>query len=240
MQTCNDAGFELAFSDNLTTIEESAFLGNKLNRVTFGTGIESIASWAFAENSSLNRVMFRGSPPVSIDPGGNEGASLGNAEGLVVLFPRELAKHYLADDIDPNRWQSYAASPSELRVNFNSHGSTAIPGEHIEYGRLLSLPQQPTKRGAVFIGWFRDPQLTMKFDAATPLTTDLTLHAGWKSITAPATGVGKDSAPSAHDGLARTGDVRNGITAFAIGAVVLLAAGAACVTRDRQRTRLRR
>ena len=231
---------ELAFSDSLTTIEDSAFLGNKLNRVTFGTRIESIGPWTFGDNPSLNRVIFQGPPPAFIDPADSEGASLGTADGLVVLFPREFTELYLAYDRSTNHWQAYAASPSVLRVNYDTHGSGAIPSEDVEYGRLIGLPKSPKKHGAVFTGWFSDAQLTAKFDPAQPITADLTLHAGWKSVATPANGSDANGAQDTHNGLARTGGDPQSLPAIAIGAAALLAAGALFVTRDRLRAKVRR
>lgn len=227
---------ELSFSDSLSTIEDSAFLGNKLNKVTFGTGIHTIGPWAFAENMSLSQVEFTGAPPASISPGGDEEASLGEAGDLVVLFPRELTDLYTGAQ-RTTEWHGYRASPSVLWVSYETHGSKAIPREYVKYGRLMSLPRQPAKHGAIFTGWFSDAQLTTAVDPTQPITGDLTIHAGWKNVSAAASGTAQSGAQSNQSGLARTGTDQQPIAVVAVAAGLLLSAVTIVLARARRRSK---
>ncbi|WP_167434087.1 InlB B-repeat-containing protein [Paenibacillus silvae] len=65
-------------------------------------------------------------------------------------------------------------------VNFNSNGGTEdVSSLTVEYGGLVNTPDEPTKEGYVFGGWYSDSDLTNLYDFAAPVTGDLTLHANW-------------------------------------------------------------
>lgn len=65
-----------------------------------------------------------------------------------------------------------ADGPTEVRLD---HGST------------LPVPDDPTRDGYEFIGWFTDELLSIEYDFSAPVTGDLTLHAGWEALPAPET-----------------------------------------------------
>ena len=47
-------------------------------------------------------------------------------------------------------------------------------------GESWSLPQNPTRAGYVFKGWYSDVNCTVAYTAASPLSADLTLFAKWE------------------------------------------------------------
>ena len=51
------------------------------------------------------------------------------------------------------------------------------------YGELLSLPEEPTREGYSFEGWFIDHACDDAWDIETDtIETDITLYAGWEKI----------------------------------------------------------
>lgn len=194
---------ELSFGDRLESIDDSAFAANKLSRVTFGTGIQHIAPWAFAENPNLTRVVFTAAPPATLSPGGDEAASLGDADGLVVLYPRAFGETKTSAGFSTPSWQGYTAAPSMLRVSYLTHGGTAIPSEEVAYDSLLSLPAQPAKHGFLFSGWFNEAELHSAFDQRVSVTADITIHAGWRAF--PPNGASATAGHGGKGSLASTG-----------------------------------
>ena len=68
-------------------------------------------------------------------------------------------------------------------VTFNSNGGSEVTSQTIAYGGTAEMPQNPTKGGYTFGGWYRDAELTEAFDFSTPLTRGITLYAKWNLIT---------------------------------------------------------
>ncbi|GHT15712.1 hypothetical protein AGMMS4956_16300 [Bacteroidia bacterium] len=67
-------------------------------------------------------------------------------------------------------------------VNFNSQGGSAVTHQEIEKGSGGSavLPEPyPTKENASFGGWYTDETFTQRFDFATAVNRNYTLHARW-------------------------------------------------------------
>ncbi|PAD30381.1 hypothetical protein CHH60_16460 [Paenibacillus sp. 7523-1] len=71
-------------------------------------------------------------------------------------------------------------SINSYTVNFDSNGGTAVDDQSIQYNELVAAPDDPTKDGHTFAGWFTDSSLSQAFDFDnTPVTGDITLYAKW-------------------------------------------------------------
>jgi len=64
-------------------------------------------------------------------------------------------------------------------VTFETDGGTVISEQPLTEGARVVRPQDPTKTGHVFIGWYEDAELTKEFSFATPITKNTTLYARW-------------------------------------------------------------
>ncbi|MFK0525059.1 InlB B-repeat-containing protein [Paenibacillus illinoisensis] len=65
-------------------------------------------------------------------------------------------------------------------IHFDSYGGSEVPEQNVNYGDKTNEPDDPTKDGHTFAGWFTDSSLSQTFDFDnTPVTTDLTLYAKW-------------------------------------------------------------
>ena len=68
-----------------------------------------------------------------------------------------------------------------VTVTFDSQGGSAVTTQKITAGSLLTQPEQPTRSGYRFTGWYQDAACTVAWNFADmPVTSDLTLYAGWK------------------------------------------------------------
>lgn len=64
-------------------------------------------------------------------------------------------------------------------VTFNSNGGTAIAQQEIIEGQTATKPEDPTKEGYKFGGWYTDETLTNAFSFSSAITQDTTLYAKW-------------------------------------------------------------
>ena len=68
-------------------------------------------------------------------------------------------------------------------VTFDSKGGTDVPSQNRMYGELLEVPEEPSREGYVFTGWFTDSGCENYWDTETmTVETDLVLYAGWDKI----------------------------------------------------------
>lgn len=66
-------------------------------------------------------------------------------------------------------------------VQFNSNGGSAVSNIYdVRYGTTIELPDNPTKTGYWFRGWYTDQTLTTKFDPSTLIYRNTTLYAKWE------------------------------------------------------------
>lgn len=64
-------------------------------------------------------------------------------------------------------------------VTFNTNGGTDVDAQDVAYKGLATVPEEPTKVGHVFAGWYADEAFTTEFDFTTPITADTTVYAKW-------------------------------------------------------------
>ena len=69
-------------------------------------------------------------------------------------------------------------------VSFNSQGGSSVPNQTVNDQKTANKPvPDPTRPGYTFTGWYTDVTLTQPFDFSTPITSDMTLYAGWRILT---------------------------------------------------------
>ena len=68
-----------------------------------------------------------------------------------------------------------------LTVTFDTQEGSAVDDQHIAFGEPASRPADPMRIGAVFTGWYTDADCGAEalYDFGTPVTSKLTLYAGW-------------------------------------------------------------
>lgn len=66
------------------------------------------------------------------------------------------------------------------KVTFDSKGGSTVDPVYVEEGQLLEKPDNPTKSGNEFLGWYLDD---VEYDFSTPVTGPLKLVAKWKDAT---------------------------------------------------------
>lgn len=66
-------------------------------------------------------------------------------------------------------------------VTFDSRGGTDVAPITVESQTPLELPDDPTREGYVFDGWYLDPSYDIPWNEEYTLEDDITLYAGWKA-----------------------------------------------------------
>ncbi|XID93408.1 InlB B-repeat-containing protein [Paenibacillaceae bacterium WGS1546] len=71
-------------------------------------------------------------------------------------------------------------SINSYTVGFNSNGGSDVDSQTVVYGQWAAEPEEPTKTGFTFMGWYADEELQTPFRFETPIgAADMTLHALW-------------------------------------------------------------
>lgn len=68
-------------------------------------------------------------------------------------------------------------------VKFDYGPNEELKYVRYEYGSLIDIPEEPTKDGYIFVGWFSEKNGEIWNFATDKLTTDVTLKARWQRIT---------------------------------------------------------
>ena len=65
-------------------------------------------------------------------------------------------------------------------ITFDSKGGTDVAPQNQMYGELLEVPEDPTREGYEFSGWYLEPSCDELWEEDTDIIEcDLTLYAGW-------------------------------------------------------------
>ena len=64
-------------------------------------------------------------------------------------------------------------------VKFNSDGGSTVNEQKVEYGKKVTTPNNPTKSGYKFLGWYLNDK---KYDFNEKITKDISLTAKWEKV----------------------------------------------------------
>ena len=66
-------------------------------------------------------------------------------------------------------------------ITFDSKGGTDVVPQNQMYGELLEVPEDPTREGYIFTGWYTEYSCEEVWDEAEDIVdSDITLYAGWE------------------------------------------------------------
>ena len=69
---------------------------------------------------------------------------------------------------------------NEYTVTYKVNGGSAVADETVQYNEVFTQPEDPTKEGYTFKGWYTDSNLQTAYDFNTKATDNLTLYAKWE------------------------------------------------------------
>lgn len=67
-------------------------------------------------------------------------------------------------------------------VKFDTNGGSNIANQTVKRNTVLTTPEDPTKKGYLFGGWYTDKSLTAAYDFTEKVTKSFTLYAKWTEI----------------------------------------------------------
>ena len=71
---------------------------------------------------------------------------------------------------------------NQYTVTFNTNGGSEVENQIISEGSNLVEPEDPTRDGFAFVGWYEDDTLTTEFSFTKQIIKDTTLYAKWEEI----------------------------------------------------------
>ena len=74
-------------------------------------------------------------------------------------------------------------------VTFITNGGSKVAAQKVAHGKKVTYPDEPTKEGYKFEGWYSDSALTKPFEFNDPITDDIMVYAKWSEN-------GKSASPS--------------------------------------------
>lgn len=75
---------------------------------------------------------------------------------------------------------------TDCTVTFESGGGSEVPDQIVQYGEKVSEPEEPTRDGFTFNGWYSDLDKTKLWDFGNDTVQgNMTLYAGWLEGSAP-------------------------------------------------------
>ena len=73
----------------------------------------------------------------------------------------------------------------EHTVSFSTGGGSEVPSQTVPSGGKAVKPDDPTKDGYTFQGWYTEAEAENTYDFNTPVTKSFTLYAKWEKVNEP-------------------------------------------------------
>lgn len=140
---------------------------------------DSVSSWA---KSAMFWVVSQ-----SIVSGSKQ------SDGTLLLMPQSGATRAEAATMIYRYVQVLNQNIKKFTVTFDSNGGSQIESQTVLKGETVIQPNDPTKDGYTFIGWYSSNGYSPIYDFGQPVNSNITIYAKWYNDT--------DKADSDNDGL---------------------------------------
>jgi len=105
-------------------------------------------------------------------------------------------------------------------VTFTTSGGSSVPYQIVTDGSTVIKPADPVRAGYDFGGWYTDASLTVAYNFAAPVTSNLTLYAAWSD---GSTGPGNNNGGSGGQGWEETYHIYIICAIIAVTAIIAVA-----------------
>ncbi len=75
-----------------------------------------------------------------------------------------------------------SSQSTHYTVKFDSNGGSDVPKQLVKRNKTTTEPEAPVKEGFEFAGWYKDKELTIKYDFSEKVKGATTLYAKWIEI----------------------------------------------------------
>ncbi len=106
-------------------------------------------------------------------------ASKGSFTETIVFTPVDVENYNTAEAQFSVRVSSSSTGSIKYLVRYESNGGTDVKAVNVNRNSKLNEPDEPTREGFVFGGWYEDKKLETPFDFETRIMKDYVLHAKW-------------------------------------------------------------
>ncbi len=144
---------------------------------------DAVSEWAV---SYVNKVVANKLMPLE------EGGKFRATENITRAELVSVVSNFVVEEQKPAEGTTVA----QYTVTFNTNGGSAIAAVKIESGKNVTKPNNPTKKGYTFAGWYTDSGLKNTFDFNSKITADITLYAKWTAVSAGGGGGGSSGGGS--------------------------------------------
>ena len=80
---------------------------------------------------------------------------------------------------DPSASMGGGSAVTQYTVSFDTQGGSSVSKKLVKRNSTLTKPDDPTKEGYTFAGWYTDEELTMEYDFSAKVKEGFTLYAKW-------------------------------------------------------------
>ncbi|WNN75702.1 InlB B-repeat-containing protein [Lysinibacillus capsici] len=156
----------IVIPDSVIVIDSFAFLQNKLTDVKLSENLNIIGSFAFKENrlteieipsnvKAIDGLPFLDNPISTI---------YGRSESLAEIYASVYGYSFV----------------EVYKVTFETDGGSQINSQSVRNNKGVIKPEEPSKEGHTFVGWYKDEALTKPWDFESDVVKeDMTLYAKW-------------------------------------------------------------
>lgn len=109
--------------------------------------------------------------------------------GTKIKLP-SLAEGYVWKDQSNNTYEGdtsisvgktydFEAIAAGCTVTFETNGGSEVTSQIVKEGEFVTKPQEPSREGYLFGGWYSDPAFAVPFDFTAPILSSTTVYANW-------------------------------------------------------------
>lgn len=141
---------------------------NAVNYVIPNT-VETVSGYAFFKCSKMQSITF----PESVK---TLEAHTFDGLGLITVYvPKDVP--YMSSI--PPFFNIISTGGESYTVTFESNGGSTVASQTVAEGESASRPEDPTKSGYVFGGWYLDAAASKPYTFGTAVDSNITLYAEW-------------------------------------------------------------
>ena len=158
-----------------TSINEAGSSSGSVNLNTFTTKIQNRVSLDYGDSQIEHIYVENGQKLSPVDAPEKTGYEF---KGW--YSDSEFTQVYDLNALVNSNFTLYAKyDRAEFSVTFDSKGGSDVKEEKVLYEGQIKEPQNPSRTGYIFAGWFIDSNCTQTYDFNTPVINSFTLYAGW-------------------------------------------------------------
>ncbi|MCR5329206.1 MAG: InlB B-repeat-containing protein [Saccharofermentans sp.] len=183
----NPGDYTLAFADNVNAGEAEVTVTGKANYNGSASGTFTIAPVSLTDAQVvLNQAEYDYTgdvitPDITVSSGGR---TLSSDDYVLTYDPDNIKPGSVTVTVTAGESGNYTGTAAAtasftikgVTVTFDPDGGSAVAVQHVVSGGTITTPEDPSKDGYLFDGWY---QGETKFDFTTPVTEDITLTAKW-------------------------------------------------------------